>query len=266
MPNRILKESICRSDSIDSLSWFEEVLFYRLIVVCDDYGRFDGRLAIIRGSCFPLKDIRLEQIEDALKKLAIAGMIRRYETEDGAFLQLIAWERHQQIRAKRSKYPAPDNNGYQLISDDCKCPRNPIQSESNPNRESGENVRANGCVQHFDEFWSAYPLKKNMIKARGEYAYVLNTTAGLTEDMLISAAKNYAEACRLNGTNEQYMNYPNNWLKESVWMDYLPENYKRPKKEGDRKVINNNFQNREYDYDDLESRLLGSGGKREEKA
>ena len=37
MPNRILKESICRSDTIDHLTWFEEVLFYRLIVSCDDY-------------------------------------------------------------------------------------------------------------------------------------------------------------------------------------------------------------------------------------
>ncbi|MDE6938470.1 MAG: hypothetical protein K2P28_09920 [Lachnospiraceae bacterium] len=30
--------------------------FYRLIVVCDDYGRFDGRPAIIKGACFPLKE------------------------------------------------------------------------------------------------------------------------------------------------------------------------------------------------------------------
>ena len=45
MPNRILKESIRTSDTIGELSWFEEVLFYRLIVSCDDYGRFDGRTA-----------------------------------------------------------------------------------------------------------------------------------------------------------------------------------------------------------------------------
>ena len=50
MPNRILKESVCTSDSIDSLSWFEECLFYRLIVNCDDYGRFDGRVAVIKSS------------------------------------------------------------------------------------------------------------------------------------------------------------------------------------------------------------------------
>ena len=76
--------------------------------------------------------------------------------------------------------------------------------------------------------------------------------------MLISAAKNYAEACKINGTTEQYINHPNNWLKDSVWIDYLPDNYKQPKK-GRKTRDNNNFQKREYDYDDLESRLLGTG-------
>lgn len=64
MPNRILKESIRTSDSINELSWFEEVLFYRLIVSCDDYGRFDGRVAIIKGTCFPLKNVTNKNIED----------------------------------------------------------------------------------------------------------------------------------------------------------------------------------------------------------
>lgn len=52
MPNRILKESVCTSDTIAKLTWFEEVLFYRLIVNCDDYGRFDGRPQIVKTDCF----------------------------------------------------------------------------------------------------------------------------------------------------------------------------------------------------------------------
>ena len=55
MPNRILKESVCTSDSIYALTWFEECLFYRLIVNCDDFGRFDGRVAVIKNRLFPLK-------------------------------------------------------------------------------------------------------------------------------------------------------------------------------------------------------------------
>ena len=66
MPNRIIKESIRTSDSINDLTWFEEVLFYRLMVSCDDYGRFDARIPIIKGSCFPLKNVTDNQIENAL--------------------------------------------------------------------------------------------------------------------------------------------------------------------------------------------------------
>ena len=74
MPNRILKESICTSDSIDRLSWFEEVVFYRLIVNCDDYGRFDGRVALIKNKLFPLKEsVTFKAVEDAINKLATVG-------------------------------------------------------------------------------------------------------------------------------------------------------------------------------------------------
>lgn len=143
MPNRILKESICRSDTIDQLSWFEEVLFYRLIVACDDYGRFDGRPAIIRGTCFPLKDITNKTIADALQKLTSVGLVREYYVQGRPYLHIVTWGDHQQVRAKKSKYPAEDSsceslissdiNCNQMIADDCNSPRNPIQSESNTN-------------------------------------------------------------------------------------------------------------------------------------
>ncbi len=268
MPNRILKESICRSEEIDSLSWFEEVLFYRLIVICDDFGRYDGRVKIIKGSCFPLKDVTEKDIDKALDKLSAVGLVRVYKAQGRPYLQLVTWAEHQRIRNQKSKYPeytddcelllSIDSKMHQMETSDNKCVRNLIQSESNPNPKSRENARACVCVKCFDEFWSVYPLKKNMVKARGEYEYALKTTTGLTEDMLISAAKNYAEACKINGTTEQYINHPNNWLKDSVWIDYLPDNYKQPKK-GRKTRDNNNFQKREYDYDDLESRLLGTG-------
>ena len=86
---------------------------------------------------------------------------------------------------------------------------------------------------------------------------MLGTTDGLTEEMLISAAKNYAEECRLKRGDGAYIMHPDNWLRESVWMDYLPGKYQKPEKKSAGKVRdNNNFQHRQYDFDDLESRLL----------
>ena len=145
MPNRILKESICTSDSLNELDWFSEVLFYRLIVNCDDYGRFDGRLAVLKNRLFPLKDnITLKNVETAINKLVSSGLVCRYKANDKPFLFLPTWNEHQQIRAKKSKYPAPEEICNQMISDDSKCPRNPIQSESNPNTNPNTKTRPRG--------------------------------------------------------------------------------------------------------------------------
>ena len=109
MPNRIIKESICVSDSIDQLSWFEEVLFYRLIVNCDDYGRFDGRISVIKNRLFPLKDsITAKAVSDGINKLASMGLVCVYTVNDKPILCLPTWNDHQNVRAKKSKYPAPE--------------------------------------------------------------------------------------------------------------------------------------------------------------
>ena len=140
MPNRIIKESICTSDSVDCLSWFEEVLFYRLIVNCDDFGRFDGRTAVIKNRLFPLKDnLTLKNVESAINKLASAGLVVPYEAMGKPFLYLPTWNEHQTIRAKKSKYPEPEIICKQTQADASKCPRNPIQS--NPNTNPNTNAR-----------------------------------------------------------------------------------------------------------------------------
>lgn len=164
MPNRIIKESICTSETVDSLSWFEEVFFYRLIVNCDDFGRFDARPKILKARLFPLKpEIREDVMVTSLVRLHLAGIIIVYMYDERPYLQLVTWGKHQQIRNKKSKYPElsdsemVDFNGWDkekttvqdfenicnhLISSEIKCPRNPIQSESNlnPNCMSGAEI------------------------------------------------------------------------------------------------------------------------------
>lgn len=140
MPNRIIKESICSSENVDQLSPFNETFFYRLIVNCDDFGRMDARVKILSSRLFPLKDIKPEEVQSALNALNEADLIILYEVDGKPYLQMKTWDKHQQVRAKRSKYPSPDSSLQasatickQMLSNDSKCPRNPIQSESNPN-------------------------------------------------------------------------------------------------------------------------------------
>lgn len=130
MPNRIIKESVCTSDTVDAMSWFEECFFHRLWVHCDDYGRMDGRIAILRAKLFPLKaEITAAEVQNALARLEQLGCIQRYTCEDKPYLYVTAWDRHQTIRAKRGRYPAPDGACMQMHADACTC-----ASESNPNQ------------------------------------------------------------------------------------------------------------------------------------
>lgn len=136
MPNRIIKESLCYSDDIDQLTAFEETVFIRLIVNCDDFGRLDARANFLKSRLFATKKgVTEKNVEDAVQKLASVGLIQLYEVDGKSFLLFPKWDKHQQVRAKKSKYPAPEINYNHLPADASKCPRNPIQSESesNPN-------------------------------------------------------------------------------------------------------------------------------------
>jgi len=121
MPNRVLKESICTSDDMAALTWFEQALFTRLIVTVDDYGRTDARASIIKGRLFPLDDVKPAEIEKGLKHMEELGMVRLYSVSGKPYLLLTAWTKHQQPRAKISKFPAPEDACNQLQADASNC-------------------------------------------------------------------------------------------------------------------------------------------------
>lgn len=152
MPNRILKESICTNDQIDELKLFEEVFFYRLIVNADDYGRYDGRVSVLKARLFPLRGekVKDDDVEKALEALVRTGLLERYKVKGRPYVRLTGWERNQQIRAKKSKHPAPedadpneipasDSNGYHLPSSDSGCCEE-IASEITPAKTLTEPV------------------------------------------------------------------------------------------------------------------------------
>ena len=214
MPNRIIKESVCTSDSIDQLGWFEEVLFYRLIVNCDDYGRFDGRTAVIKNRLFPLKDnLTLKNVETAINKLARIGLITLYETDGKPFLFLPTWNEHQSVRAKRSKFPEPEIICNQMQADESICPRNPIQSESNPIRNPNPNARETRGAE-FEKFWNAYPRHEGKQKARMAFEKV-----NVPLQTLLDAIEKWKHSAQWSKDNGQFIPYPATWLNGKRWED-----------------------------------------------
>lgn len=191
MPNRILKESICTSDSVDSLSWFEEVLFYRLIVNCDDYGRFDGRLAIIKNRLFPLKEsLTAKAISKAVNTLVTAGLVVLYEFEGKPYLYLPTWNDHQNVRAKRSKYPSPEGCviAHENICNHMYADVPVIQSESESESEyKGDSARAK---HKYGEYKNVLLTDDELEKLKAEYADYLDRIERLSS-YIASTGKAY---------------------------------------------------------------------------
>lgn len=216
MPNRIIKESICTSDSVDQLSWFEEVLFYRLIVNCDDFGRFDGRTAVIKNRLFPLKDnLTTKSVETAINKLASAGLVALYVFEGKPYLYLPTWNEHQTIRAKRSKYPEPENICKQMISDASKCSRNPIQSNPNPIQSESESNTRKALESAFDAFWSVYPKKTGKEAARKAFKKIPKSAHSL----LVPAVEAQKKSRQWMEENGRFIPNPATWLNQGRWED-----------------------------------------------
>ena len=156
MPNRILKETIKSSAQIDELSWFEEVVFYRLLVTADDFGCMDGRVVLLKNELFPLKDnVTKKAVEDALAHLASIGLLCRYTVNGMPYLFFPTWEKHQRVRNQHRKYPAPPD-GIDLTVNCQSIDRQltaSCQSESNPNpiqsESETESESKRECTQRF---------------------------------------------------------------------------------------------------------------------
>ena len=137
MGNRRLKESIRMSAEIDALSWFEEVVFYRLIVTVDDRGIYPADPVVLAHILFPKKDrISRKMISDALDALERNHLIQRYSvTGRGEYLFLVSWNRHQRLRDSRSKYPLPDEDGVMIRMVLDEVPAGKAPGEGSPSAE-----------------------------------------------------------------------------------------------------------------------------------
>ena len=112
MPTRYLKAGIRDSETIDKLSSAAEVMYYRLLVTVDDFGRYDARPAMLKAACFPIKEsVTQKHIDSLLADLVKHGLVHRYSDDGKPYLQMQKWDNVP--RAKESKYPTPTDNNVQ---------------------------------------------------------------------------------------------------------------------------------------------------------
>lgn len=146
MPNRIIKESIRTSKSVNALNDFEFRLWLYLITYVDDFGRGSADAELLRGLVFPRrKGVTEKQIQTALDNLANTGMVILYEYDGEPFFYFPNWGKHQRIQNKHPKFPDPPESvsmsrNITVNHGESPLESNPtiIQSESNYNTTQSE--------------------------------------------------------------------------------------------------------------------------------
>ena len=216
MPNRIIKESICTSEDIAGLSMGAEILFYHLMVKVDDFGVYFGNEQIIKNTCFPLKssEIKVKQVESWLNELVKSGLLFAYVAEDGKkYVQFTKWAKHQQIRAKKSKYPLFDSTCNQLLADDGNSCRNPIQYEiQSISAQSADEIES--C---FLALWDLYPKKagKSSVSKKAKAALY---KAGF--DVVAAAIENYKAQIQRENRDIQYVKNGSTFFN-GAWEEFV---------------------------------------------
>ena len=109
MPNRLIRESCRTSPTLAMISGDAERLFWRLTTVADDYGRFDGRPEVIRAECFQtmLDTVTTAKVGKWVEALTQMGLTMTYLADGRPYLAIAKWDKYQDTRAKRSKWPDP---------------------------------------------------------------------------------------------------------------------------------------------------------------
>ncbi len=120
MPNRIVRQGMNDSRAVNSLSFRGELFYRRLMLIADDYGRFDADVTLLRPELFKRQlDAWTEgDVQAALFECAAAltsegpPLVELYEVKGKLYLEL--WNFGQRIRVDKkgkptpSKFPAPD--------------------------------------------------------------------------------------------------------------------------------------------------------------
>lgn len=104
-----VRRSALRSQKINAVSWGAEALFWRLLLACDDAGRYPADHGEMAAG--PLKRrmlvgaVDVETAEQWLRELLDADLVVQYEVGGERFIEIVAFETKR--RSPRVKCPPP---------------------------------------------------------------------------------------------------------------------------------------------------------------
>lgn len=107
MPNRVVRESVLDSDRYQALPHdSERLLFFELLLLCDDFGLVPLNYGFLRRKCTPCSHKTEAQVASMVQALGDVDLIRCYQSDGGSTFGFIP-RFGNTPRAKKPKWPLP---------------------------------------------------------------------------------------------------------------------------------------------------------------
>lgn len=225
---RSIKPEFWRSQDVSSLDWPTRLLFIGLWSYVDDNGVGVDREALIAADLFAddlARDPRdtLATVSRGLQTLSERGQIIRYSVGAKRYIEIANWERHQKIdKPGKERYPRSNSENAELAPQFDESSRDSREilapgTEEQRNRGTEEEQICATPSRHvpprFDEFWAAYPRRRDRRKAEKAFTNALKRSDA---DTIIAGADRYASD---PNRAEQFTKYAEGWLNGDGWLD-----------------------------------------------
>ena len=143
------------------------------------------------------------------------------------------WRQNNYIQKDRYKETVYKNDLESLSIENGVYRLDTVRIQSVNNLEAQVSIGEDSIVENktyscaFEEFWKAYPRKKEKSAAYKAYKATLNK--GFSVDELMTAVKRYAEECKKEQRDSRYIKLCSTFLGPNTpFMDYLNQNEEKP--------------------------------------
>lgn len=210
--SRNIKPGFFKNEELAELPFEFRILFQGLWCLADREGRLEDRPKRIKAEVFPYDSV---DVAEGLSALAVAGFIERYWSDEGQYIQVLAFAKHQNPHCKESPstIPAPckhsastEISGTSTADSLNLIPDSPIPSKATPAAPVGEG--------RFDDWWAVYPKH---VKRKGAEAAWKRRKLDSIADRLIADVLNRMA----NDDNwlRGYVPDPTTYLNQDRWTD-----------------------------------------------
>ena len=240
---RTIKPEFWDSPGTGRASLRARLFFIAMWNWADDWGVGDAHPLRLLSFAFPndeSSDVEPRNFRHLAQEVAECFDVCWYEVDGRAYYSIPSWEEHQRTEKKaRRKNPGPDQADFFLYDSAAENPRlrggfrqdgrgkgeegnrkkEVVHAHPPGARTSAPKIPSSRVDEMFDEFWSAWPLKKGKQPARKAFDKALK--AGATLERILAGVEQYK---REIGPSPDWskVKYPQGWLNDARWEDEAP--------------------------------------------